>query len=136
MTLWRKKRKRADLIVPKALGVMLYSKGPARSAAHQDRIRALGCLITGYPYPVFHHVRIIAAKTGFRRPTDYLGVPLKHELHDPATPGSLHHTGNERDWWQARGIDVARYINCVLKRMYAPGENDDAEDAIELTGGR
>lgn len=135
MTLWRKKRKRADLLVPKALGLMLYSKGPARSELHKDRIRELGCMLTGYPHPVAHHVRCIAAKTGFVRPSDYLLVPLRHDLHDPATPGSLHHGGDERAWWSAHNVDPAKWINFALRQMYEQGANEDAELAIELTGG-
>ena len=58
---------------------------------------------TGEVVAQAHHLTIAQPKARGMRAGDQWVLPLCQRHHDPNTPGSLHHAGNERAWWQAAG---------------------------------
>lgn len=59
---------------------------PAAIKAHWDRVRALGCIVTGRPNPTLHHVHggsmaLYLRKGGGLKTSDWLVIPLCLELH-------------------------------------------------------
>jgi len=103
-----KRAKRPEPLVAKALGVSVVKKGPEEDEAHLRKVRAHGCLVCGRPAEA-HHPRELFARTGGRRKSDYLAVPLCPEHHKVEYPGSLHYFGSAR-WWVLMDIDVVGWI--------------------------
>lgn len=131
-----KRSARLGPLVPKALGKSIQGKTDhRRSKAHLDLVRAQPCIVSRRLGPgiVAHHAQEcfpdLTKQAG--KISDFLCVPLAHELHDPATPGSLHHK-NSAAWWTEQGVDPLRWLLHFLCRHYRTGHppNEGAEEAI------
>lgn len=80
--------------------------------AHLAKIRQMHCLVCGKPPPnEAAHIRCGAieydkpACTGMQtKPSDWWTLPLCAEHHRTG-PYAQHKTGDERKWWEVRGID-------------------------------
>jgi hypothetical protein len=129
-----KRAARPKPLVPKALGKPLQGKSDhQRSKAHLDLVRAQACIVSRQfgRGVVAHHAQELfpdLTKQGGKI-SDFLCVPLAHELHDPATPGSLHHM-NSAAWWDEAGVDPLRWLLHFLQRHYRPGQHQGADEAI------
>jgi len=108
-----------------------------RSKEHMALVAAQPCIVSRAFGVVVHHPQecfpLLTAQA--RKIPDWLCVPLAHSLHDPATPGSLHHM-NSDCWWVEHNVDVYRWLRGFLRRHYPnPGEGVQfalaAIDAIE-----
>lgn len=131
----RPKPKAHPADIPKALGKRTSTKNDhQRSKAHLDLVRAQPCIVSRRlgPGVVAHHAQELfpdlTKQAG--KISDFLCVPLAHDLHDPATPGSLHHM-NSAAWWEETGVDPLRWLLGFLRRHYRPGANPGADEAIE-----
>lgn len=142
-----KKRASPKPLVPKALGKSRVGKlDYRRSQAHIELVKAQPCLVSrrlGPQYVAAHHPQECfpeLTKQGGKI-SDFLCVPLAHELHDPGTPGSLHHA-NTAAWWGEKRVSPLRWLLHFLPRHYAPGTNQGADEALaqvrrrlEMNGG-
>ncbi len=136
-TSFRTKPKRAARpapLVPKALGKSIKGKDDhRRSKAHLDLVRAQPCIVSRRigRGVVAHHAQELfpdlTKQAG--KISDFLSVPLVHELHDPATPGSLHHM-NSAAWWSEQGVNPLRWLLHFLQRHYKAGASEGADEAI------
>lgn len=94
-----------------------------RSDAHRELVRAQPCLVSRslvgviahHPDECFPHL-----VAGARKISDFLTVPLRYDLHDPATPGSVHKVNHAR-WWEERHVDVYAWLRGFLRRHYPVG---------------
>lgn len=128
---------RLQLEIPKATGRRIDGGKLAhwRSVAHLDLVRAQSCLVTRRlgPGVVAHHAQECfpeIAKAG-RKVSDFLCVPLLHELHDPGHPGSLHQS-NSASWWEEHGVRPLSWLLGFLQRHYRPGQSEGADEAIVI----
>jgi hypothetical protein len=62
--------------------------------------------------------------------SDFLAVPLLHELHDPYHPGSLHKS-NSAVWWADHGIRPLAWLLRFLMRHYPIGVSQGADEAVD-----
>lgn len=117
------KAARPTSLVPKATGRMLFDKDDyLRSGAHLALVRQQQCLVTRSFGAIAHHPDecfpgLVAQQ---KKISDYLAVPLRHDQHDPGTPGSVHKVNNMR-WWKEKHVDVYRWLKNFLRRHYKPG---------------
>jgi hypothetical protein len=104
--------------------VFKVSRPKARSAeinAHWDRVRALGCIVTGKPNPTLHHVhggsmRGIAVSGMGMKASDWLVIPLDisyHSLGPRAIDGSMGVAEWERLY--GRQLDHLKNVCRLLK---------------------
>jgi hypothetical protein len=83
------------------------SRGPtAEEQAHMDRVRDLGCCVTGRTPVHIHHVMKCPGKN--RRRDHRFVVPLTPELHNMG-PQSVHMLGSEDEFFRIHGIDLAAW---------------------------
>lgn len=130
------KKKHAVPGIPKATGARIDGGKNAhqRSADHIALVKAQPCLVSrrlGAQYVAAHHPDeifpdLVAQQ---RKISDFLCVPLAHELHDPGHPGSLHKS-NRPSWWAERGVRPLHWLLIFLKRHYPPGACQGADEAI------
>jgi hypothetical protein len=126
---------RLKLEIPKATGARLDGGKLSyrRSKAHLDLVRAQPCLVSRRlgPGVVAHHPDEVVPdliKQGGKI-SDFLAVPLFHELHDPGHPGALHKT-NSASWWEERGVRPLAWLLSFLQRHYKPGQSAGADEAV------
>ena len=125
---------RPEPILPKALGESVKGyKAIPRSTRHMARIVALGCLICRRPAQA-HHVDILTLKNMGPKVSDYLTAPLCPD-HHTNNQHDCAHVG-EREFWIRHGISIGSWINFILCGWYPAGTNENADHAIEVTGGR
>lgn len=94
-----------------------------RSDGHRELVRAQPCLVSRslagviahHPDECFPHL-----VAGARKISDFLCLPLRYDLHDPATPGSVHKVNHAR-WWEERDVDVYAWLRGFLRRHYPVG---------------
>lgn len=130
------KERREKPLVPKALGESARGyKAIPRNQHHMGEIARLGCLVCSRPAQA-HHVDVVTLKNAGPKVSDYLTAPLCPEHHTDNKHDSAHGYGGERAFWARHFIDIADWINKTLRRMYPAGTNEDADQAIEWTGGR
>ena len=105
--------------------------GRARNPKHLAWIRTLPCLVSGtYRRIEAAHVRYgspVHGKpaTGMgTKPDDRWTVPLAAEIHREGPEAQ--HAANEREWWEARGIDPLD----VALRLHAVTGDTAAGEAI------
>lgn len=120
----RQKPKPHPADVPKRTGKRLVDKHEHwYSAKHLQLVRSQACLVSrSYLEVVAHHPdecfpRLVAAS---RKIPDFLAVPLRHDLHDPGHPGSVHKVNNAR-WWRERHVNVYAFLRGFLRRHYPVG---------------
>lgn len=126
------KAKRPAPLVAKSLGLSAVDKlADWRSDAHLTLVRAQPCIVSRslvgvvahHPDEAFPHL-----VAGARKISDFLCLPMRYDLHDPATPGSVHKLNHVR-WWAERHIDVYAWLRGFLRRHYPVG-HPGAEAAL------
>ena len=119
------KAARPKNLVPRATGARV-DKGKLahlRSDAHLKLVRAQPCLVSRALVGVIaHHTdelfpHLIAQQMKI---SDFLAVPLHHDLHDPGMPGSIHKSNNMA-WWIGHYAAPYRWLRGFLRRHYQPG---------------
>lgn len=126
------KAARVKNTVPKRLGVSQAPKGPVYCEKHLALVRAQQCLITQAHGCVAHHAREIVLRTGGKRVTDFLAVPLRPDMHDGHNY-SLHKT-NSAAWWDKHSIGragVFRWLKLFFRRHY-PNGHPGVTQALEM----
>lgn len=75
---------------------------PIVDDAHRELVGRQPCIVSGYGggerFCVVHHPRGLFLRTGGKRISDFLCVPLRDDLHD-GYGHSLHKAGDEAAWW-------------------------------------
>lgn len=71
-----------------------------RDVNHLRRVAARPCLICGRNRAQAHHIKFLQPNAMGRKVSDEFTVPLCSTHH-----GELHASGNERAWWQAKGVN-------------------------------
>jgi len=106
-----------------------------RSQEHLRLVRAQPCMISrtmGRGRVAAHHPKeLFPAKMGVRI-SDYLCVPLSHDMHD-----SLHKANNV-SWWAGHRRNPYVWLKWFLRMHYAPGHAgaDHALEQVEFYQGR
>ncbi len=130
------KKNRPATLVPKALGVSRDPRGPVYCEKHLALVRAQQCLITQAHGCVAHHARELVPRTGGKRVTDFLAVPLRPDMHDGENY-SLHKTGQKSGnplWWDRHGLGrdgVFRWLKGFFRRHY-PNGHPGVTQALEI----
>lgn len=130
---WRDphKKHRPKPLVPKRLGTRAKPKNDhLRSEAHLKLVRVQPCLVTRSLVDIVaHHPKeLFPAKMG-EKISDYLCVPLRHDMHDPDHPGSVHKV-NDVSWWQEKVRNPYLWLKTFLLRHYPLGDNPGVEHAL------
>ncbi len=118
--------------VPKRLGVSQDPKGPVYCEKHLALVRAQQCLITQSHGCVAHHPRELFPRSGGKRITDFLAVPLRPDQHD-GYDWSLHKSG-KASWWNRTGLHdrgVFSWLKGFLRRHY-PSGHPGVTQALEM----
>lgn len=123
------KKARPKSLVPKNIGARVDKGKLAHlyDAKHIALVKDQACLVSrrlGRQFVAHHHPdelfpHLISQQ---RKISDFLSVPLAHELHDPGYPGSLHKS-NRAAWWTKKGCPPARvycWLRTFLQRHYKP----------------
>lgn len=120
-------------LVPKATGARLVDKRAwLYSEAHLKLVRAQPCIVSRslagvvahHPDECFPH--LIAQQMKI---TDFLAVPIRHDLHDPGHPGALHKSNNY-SWWMGKRKNPYIWLRGFLRCHY-PIDHAGAAYAIE-----
>jgi hypothetical protein len=88
---------------------------------HWDRLREMGCIVTGRPDPTIHHchggsMRDLGIQKGIGLKTsDWLVIPLAAELHSIG-PNAIDGAMGVKDWEYLYGSQV-EYIDEVCRRI-------------------
>ena len=123
---------RAKNLVPKRLGVSQDTKGPVYCEKHLALVRAQQCLVTQSHGCVAHHARELVLRSGGKRVTDFMAVPLRPDYHD-GTNYALHKT-NSAAWWDRQPIGragVFRWLKGFFRRHY-PNGHPGVTQALEM----
>jgi hypothetical protein len=128
---WPRKRARSfgKLAIPKELGEMAVSKGPARDPEHLAKVRGERCLACEAGSPIeAHHARELLPRSMGRRVSDYITTPLctgcHYRLHHKKF--MFHH--NLSVTWQETWAERAmRFI-----RLFSP---EGAAEIARIGGG-
>lgn len=105
-----------------------------RSPKHILLVKAQHCLVSrrlGSQYVAAHHPDEIfpdLLRQGGKI-SDFLCVPLAHELHDPGYPDSLHKSNSAR-WWAERYVRPLDWLLRFLTRHYPIGTSPGADEAV------
>ena len=103
---------RNDLLCPIAL------MRSHRDQKYLDFIRAQPCCITGFRDTVIaHHVKLYGGGGAGLKPSDYLTVPLRHDMHQ-----ELHDRG-EPSFWLKYNLSPGSVIEKHLVQCVQPGTN-------------
>lgn len=114
--------------IPKRLGKRLFPKDeePIVDEEHRQLVGQQPCIVSRYGggerYCVAHHPRGLFLRTGGKRISDFLCVPLRPDLHD-GYGHSLHKAGNEEAWWLYNGLTKERiftWLRAFLMTHYGP----------------
>lgn len=90
-----------------------------RSAEHLRAVAKEPCLICGRQPSHAHHLRFMQPRAIGRKVSDEFTVPLCSFHHD-----EVHRTGNEFNWWRARGIDPAEIAHRLWTQSHRSGPLD------------
>jgi hypothetical protein len=71
-----------------------------RDPEHLRFVARLSCVVCGKNRAHAHHLTFAQPNALGRKVSDEFTVPLC-----PAHHQELHHAGNEKDWWQKKGVD-------------------------------
>ena len=107
--------------------VLIISK-PVRER-DRDHLRFVAtqpCLICGRAPSDAHHVKFAERPAMGRKVSDKFTVPVCRLHHR-----ELHRRGNERAWWQSRGIDPLPVAASLWQSSHA-GENSAADNASNV----
>jgi YqaJ-like viral recombinase domain len=106
---------------------VVYIRKPVRERDqhHLQFVRTQPCLICARRPTDAHHVKVAQVTAMGRKVSDRFTVPLcrLHHL-------ELHQRGNERPWWQDKGIDPLAVAAALWRRTH-----DDDPDEEESTAG-
>lgn len=92
---------------------------PVEIRRHWDRLRELGCIVTGQPNPTIHHchggsLRDLGVTKGMGLKTsDWLVIPLAIELHSMG-PGAIDGALGVKAWEELHGTQV-EYLDRVAE---------------------
>jgi len=102
-----------------------------RDREHLKFVFSQPCLICGRAPSDAHHVKFAEPRAMGRKVSDRFAVPVCRLHHH-----ELHRRGNERVWWEDRGIDplVAAAILWEKSRAVAPDQFPDERPACAGTG--
>jgi hypothetical protein len=106
---------------PKVGDEVVYIRKPVRER-DQHHLRFVGsqpCLICARRPTDAHHLRFAQVTAMGRKVSDRFTVPLCRLHH-----GELHQRGNERLWWQERGVDPLAVAAALWKGTH---DDDDSE---------
>jgi len=126
----------STLDIPKATGRRIDGGKFAyrRSKEHIALVKAQHCLVSrrlGAQYVAAHHpdelFPDLLRQQG--KISDFLCVPLAHELHDPGYPGSLHKS-NSASWWAKHHVRPLDWLLRFLMRHYPIGASQGADEAV------
>lgn len=126
------KAARVKNTVPKRLGVSQETKGPVYCEKHLALVRAQQCLVTRSHGCISHHARELFLRSGGKRITDFLAIPLRPDMHDGENY-SLHKT-NSAAWWDKHHIGrpgVFRWLKLFFRRYY-PNGHPGVTQALEM----
>lgn len=126
------KARRPKPIVPKRLGVSQDPKGPVYCEKHLALVRAQQCIVTRAHGCVAHHARELVLRSGGKRVTDFLAIPLRLDMHDGENY-SLHKT-NSAVWWDKHSIGragVFRWLKLFFRQHY-PNGHPGVTQALEM----
>jgi hypothetical protein len=100
---------------PNADGVMTISK-PVREhdREHLRFVASQPCLVCGRTPSDAHHIKFAEQRAMGRKVSDKFTVPICRLHHR-----ELHRRGNERSWWQSRGIDPLPIAASLWKETHA-----------------
>lgn len=92
-----------------------------RDPAHLAYVRSQACLVCGRQPSHAHHLRFAQPRAFGMKVSDEYTVPLCFLHHD-----ALHQVGDERVWWEARGIDAMEVAAQLWQasRPYASDRSD------------
>ena len=100
-----------------------------RCAAHLAWLRTLPCCVpscrSGLKSVVHHLLSGPEGKARSVKASDRYSIPLCDPHHNPGSPGSVHHDGNERRWCEARGIDPVEMADRLWTESLASGRTPD-----------
>jgi hypothetical protein len=94
----------------------------AGEARHHERLRALGCIVTGQPTRVLHHIMHMPGKSQ-RRDHRYV-VPLLARLHNMGDD-SVHALAGEERFREVHGVDLVAEAVRLWRESVAMGIADD-----------
>lgn len=114
----RKKEPRGPRIDKSLLNVPTVQR--IRDPEYLKWIRSLACSSCKAPAPSHaHHLTHAQPKARGLKASDHFTVPLCQTCHQDG-PTSLHGHGNERFWWDCRGIDAIALCG-LLRGRYVEG---------------
>jgi len=76
-----------------------------------------------------HHVTTAQPKARGLKVSDSFVVPLCVRHHDPNHPGSVHHSGGERVWWERKGVNPLEIAESLWAASMAAGRVRQAKAA-------
>jgi len=93
-----------------------------RDPAHLKYLASLPCLVCGRAPSHAHHLRFVQPRSLGSKASDEWTVPLC-----PIHHRSLHDTGREEEWWQAKGVDAKAEAGRLWFKTH--GREPTAQDA-------
>ena len=107
-----------------------------RDREHLRLVAKQACLICARKPPSDpHHLRYMQPRALGRKVSDEFAVPLCRSHHR-----ELHRSGNEPEWWKARGIDPTKVATTLWKRTRKEGRKKLQQPKVQkipiLDGGK
>ena len=102
---------------------MLSKPARDRDRVHLRYVAGRPCLVCGRTPSDPHHVKFAESWTVGRKVSDRFTVPLCRLHHH-----ELHRRGNERVWWQQKGIDPLQIAKTLWDKTHAPAPDEIADD--------
>ncbi len=100
---------------------------PERDRDHLRFVAAQPCLICGRTPSDPHHIKFAEQRAMGRKVSDRFSVPICRLHHR-----ELHRKGNERAWWESRGIDPLAIATTLWARTHATGLQPDLADDLDM----
>ena len=111
-------------ILPAIQEVIVLSKPVRdRDRVHLRFVAGRPCLVCGRTPSDPHHVKFAENWTAGRKVSDRFTVPLCRLHHH-----ELHRRGNERGWWQQKGIDPLQVARALWDKTHAAAPDEIAAD--------
>jgi DNA recombination protein Rad52 len=98
-----------------------------RDAAHLRRVASQPCMVCGKGRAHAHHLTFAQPRALGRKVSDEFTVPLCAEHHR-----ELHLSGNERDWWDQRGLVPLAEARALWQRSSSPTATSSKEERQHL----
>lgn len=132
-----KKKRRPKPLIAKADTRSRVSKGPARDEKHLALVRQWGCVICvahrgSFGATEAHHPRELFSRTGGKRISDYLAVPLCWKHHSDQSPGDSVHKINRAIWWSRMGFNPMEWLKNFLVFVYPEPRPEGVAEALAM----